>query len=45
MVTTNAEKPMPFYKLVAQLSLLFCTVLIMLAAVTALTMELVHGSL
>ncbi|MFJ2458081.1 hypothetical protein ACIOVC_05955 [Pseudomonas neuropathica] len=33
------------YKLVAQLSLLFCTVLIMLAAVTALTMELVHGSL
>jgi hypothetical protein len=45
MVTTNAEKPMPFYKQVAQLSLLFCTALIMLAAATALTMEFVHGTL
>ncbi|MBK3510875.1 MULTISPECIES: hypothetical protein [unclassified Pseudomonas] len=45
MATIKAEKPLPFYKQVAQLSLLFLGGLIMLAATTALTMELTHGTL
>lgn len=39
------EKTMPFYKQVAQLSLLLLGGLILLAAATALTMELAHGTL
>lgn len=45
MATIDVEKTMPFYKQVAQLSLLFCTALLMLAAATALTMEFAHGTL
>jgi hypothetical protein len=45
MATINAEKPVPFYKQVAQFSLLYCTALIMLAAATALMMEFAHGTL
>lgn len=39
-----AEKNLPFYKQVARLSLLYLGSLIMLAAATALMMELVHGA-
>jgi hypothetical protein len=41
--TTN--KLIPLYKQIAQLSLLFIAVLIMLALTAVLVMELIHGTL
>ncbi|MBT2372676.1 hypothetical protein [Pseudomonas fluorescens] len=45
MATIETAKPIPFYKHVAQLSLLFLGGLIMLAAATGLMMEFAHGTL
>ncbi len=43
--TQSTEQPVPFYKQVAESSLMFPGGLIMLASATGLMMEVLHGTL